>query len=81
MTHDLRPELRDLVHEALGMAMLYASVAKQFLEVDDDRGAEFAIRKFAIHGKFAAARFRELMESSKQMRIDAHLADIAKEAK
>lgn len=78
---DSRPELRDLAHEALGMAMLYATIAKQFLEVDDDRGAEYSMRKFVIYGRFASARFKELMAAGKQAQVEAHLAEIEMDAK
>lgn len=78
---DRRHELRDTAFVALGMASHYAALAKQFLEVDDDKGAEYAIRQFVMHGRIAAARFREVMEANKQARIDAHLAEIESEAK
>ena len=61
---DGRPELREQIHEWLGSAAHYASLAQGHAEVADDRGLEYDLRRAIAYLRAARDVYNELAKAS-----------------
>ena len=57
---DGRPELRSIIAENLGLAAIQISLVQTYADLGDDRGLEYALRRFAAYAKLAFATFEDL---------------------
>ena len=64
LSFDGRPELREQIHEWLGSAAHYASLAQGHAEVADDHGLAYDLRILIAHVRAARDVYNELARAS-----------------
>jgi hypothetical protein len=57
---DGRPELREYIHENLGLAAIQIDLARTYAELGDDHGLAYALRRYAAYSKAVFATFKDL---------------------
>jgi hypothetical protein len=69
VAHDIRPMLRELVHEHFGFLLLHSENGQRFAEAGDDHGLEYAVRQVIARAKFIGATYVDIR--NEQQRIAA----------
>jgi|tagenome__1003787_1003787.scaffolds.fasta_scaffold19995547_2 hypothetical protein len=57
---DIRPELRELVHEQFGFLLLHAENGQRYAEAADDHGLEYAVRQVIARAKFIGETYVDI---------------------
>ena len=68
--YDGRPELRDEIAARLGLARHYAALAGRFLEIEDDAGAQYAVRSFLAYAQCSGEAWADLLAEIERVKPD-----------
>ena len=63
---DQRVELREYIAENISLAMIQAEIILRFAELGDDRGLEYALRRYTAYNKAALQTFADLLHRNQR---------------
>jgi hypothetical protein len=66
VAHGTPAALREFIAENIGMASIQADLVLTYAAIGDDRGLEYALRRFASYTKAALATFSDLKSDTKE---------------
>jgi hypothetical protein len=65
--YDGRPELRELIHEYVGLASIHAGLCQTYAELGDDLGLQYALRRFRSYAEAAISIFGDLDDANNKL--------------
>ena len=64
---DMRPALREIVHEQFGFLLLHAENGQRYAAAGDDHGLEYSVRQIIARAKFVGETFADMCNEEEHL--------------